>query len=253
MGRTTKMKSRAKMKPAAKRGLSEKQQLFAQYYAATGNGTRSVMAAGYNVSTSKAASVQAQRLLGNARIQEKIGEFTKARAKRVAEELNINQGGVMSRLRAQLNACPPDFTDLIFDKHGRARMVPKRFEDVPRELWMAVEGIKVNEDGSCYLKFASKTRALEHAAKLLGMHREQIESVVTHRVERIEAAAARAEEHNRKLAAGEYHTDKSHMRSSSPEPRSASGGNGQSGNGNGRPRYSKSPRSINPPERNTGE
>ncbi len=253
MRRTFNAKRGAKTVRTTARELSEKQLLFAQIYAAIGNGTQAVKAAGYAVSSNNAANVQAQRLLRNATIQKKIGEFTKVRAEKIEKRLDINQDGVMSRLRAQLNAVIPDFADLVFDTNNRARLVPKRFENVPRELWAAVEHIRVSDDGTCTIKMASKTKALDQAAKLLGMYTEKVESVVTHRVERIEAAAARAEEHNRKLAAGEYHTDKSHMRSSSPEPRSASGGNGHSGNGNGQPRYSRSPRSINPPKRNTGE
>ena len=59
-----------------KKKLTIKEKAFCREYAKTGNGTQSVIKAGYKAKNDKVASVTAVRLLGNSRIQEEITRIT---------------------------------------------------------------------------------------------------------------------------------------------------------------------------------
>lgn len=72
-------------------GLTYKQELFAKYYAESGEGTKSALRAGY---AERGADVQASRLLADAKIQDVIEEH-KADA---AAENRITRGKIVRRL-----------------------------------------------------------------------------------------------------------------------------------------------------------
>ena len=64
------------------RKLTMKEKAFCREYAKTGNGTQSIIKAGYKAKNDKVASVTATRLLGNPRIQAEIVRITGAKEKK---------------------------------------------------------------------------------------------------------------------------------------------------------------------------
>jgi phage terminase small subunit len=89
-------------RPVESDGLNPKQRLFAAHYAASGNGGRSVIAAGYSA---KGADVQAVRLLGNARVKAAVDAALAVQIDRI----ELKADAVLNGLKKLAFGAPSDW------------------------------------------------------------------------------------------------------------------------------------------------
>lgn len=114
--------------------LTHKQRLFADEYIKSGNATQSYIKAGYRVKSEKVAGVNANRMLGNARVKSYIdAKMAEIESHKIADAKEVLQ--YLTRvLRGEETEEIPDSVDggtikrppLIKDRTAAAREIMKR-------------------------------------------------------------------------------------------------------------------------------
>jgi phage terminase small subunit len=155
-------------------GLTPLQERFCQEYVVDVNGTQAAIRAGYSDNV-KAASVQAARLLVNARVVSKIQTLMKARSRRT--ELTADR-----ILREIMKIAFSDLSQ-AFDDEGNLLKI----KDMPRSIRCAIAGIDTEEMFEGYgdertwtgyskkLKLWDKNKALELLGKHLKLFTDKVE------------------------------------------------------------------------------
>lgn len=114
-------------------GLTPQQQVFADYYIQTSNGTKAVYRAGFDPKNDNVAAVTAVRLLRNSKVQ----AYIEARKKAISDKLAITDERILQEV-ARIA-----FFDVrkLYDDHGNLRPVHTLDDDTAA----GVAGIKVVE------------------------------------------------------------------------------------------------------------
>lgn len=170
----------------ADKPLDPKRMQFVVEYLKDFNGTQAAIRAGYSP---KGASVTANRLLGNAKVQETI----QRRAARLVERQEFTADTVLQE------AAKIAFSDIrkLFKPDGTLRE-PHELDEATAK---AVASYKRDKDGRIELKLVAKDRGLELLAKYYGLLRERMElsidpallaNLTPERLEEIEGLARNA-------------------------------------------------------------
>lgn len=167
--------------------LTDKQRTFVDEYLIDLNATRAYKAVYKNVKSDEVAAANASRLLGNAKVKEKIEERMADRAKRT----EITQDKVLTELAKIAFANGADFAKVV----QKTRMIPTfsqdgvqdgekeiTYEDVqvlatdqlPKDKLAAISGIKATKEG-IEVKMNDKVKALELIGRHLGMFNDKLE------------------------------------------------------------------------------
>ncbi len=145
--------------------MTEKQKRFANEYIIDLNATRAYKATYPKVKSDSTASVNASKLLRNAKVKAYIEELMKERAKRT----EISQDDVIKEL------CKIGFskiTDFVVIENGVVRV--KSTDEMPEEKIGAIAGIKEGQNG-IEIKMNDKVKSLELLGKHLGMFKEKVQ------------------------------------------------------------------------------
>lgn len=144
---------------ATQRGLTQKQERFAEAYVVTGNASEAYRRA-YSTARMKAESIHtnAARLLSNERVAERISELQGA----AAEAAVLSAADVLLEIRRlALN----DPRRLV---HPDGRL--KKLHELDADTAACISGIDIEKDGTIKYRFWDKGSALEKAAKHLGLY-----------------------------------------------------------------------------------
>ena len=134
--------------------LTAHQEAFCQAYVRLLNGTKAAIQAGYAI---EGASVEAHRLLRNAKIQDRLTVLRKERA----DAEGIAKEDLLAFFKDVITA---DVGDL-FDEYGKLRNP----QDLPDDLRRVIAGVKLNKHG-IEMTFVDKKWAAQMLAAHLGMN-----------------------------------------------------------------------------------
>lgn len=133
----------SKQKGNKERPLTIKEKAFCREYAKTGNGTQSIIKAGYKVKDENSASVISSRLLGKVMVKEEIGRLMEKKEEKAimtSQEVmqmftDIAQGKIKDQfgLDASLN-----------DRLKALQELAKRTIDIDKKIEMNKQGIADN-------------------------------------------------------------------------------------------------------------
>jgi len=156
------------------RGLTKKQEAFAQHYAIQEDATAAYKAAGYSWKNSKseAVRVNAQKLVAHTTVSLRIAELKERKAKRIERQFDISVDRIAQELAAIGFANMDDYVSV----DGDGDNVSLDFSDLTRVQFAAIqeitiEDIKTGKRTSKRTKFklADKRGALVELGKHLGM------------------------------------------------------------------------------------
>lgn len=149
-------------------GLTERQKLFAEKFAITRNGTRAWMAVS-GTTNEKAASVQAARLLGNARVKAHIDELIGAETNKAKEQ----REWVINRL---MQIAGVDMSDLAsWNESGMTWKDSAQLSDAAKASVQQIEQVMNEHGGTLKIKQYDRMGALKLLGQHFGMFKEQLE------------------------------------------------------------------------------
>lgn len=139
--------------------LTDKEELFCDFYTNHSNGTKAVKQAGYEVKNDNVAGVLAFRLLRKAKIQKRVRKLRKQKAK----ALGIDNNYILQKFANIANA---NIVDVLKQTNGKLTL--QNLEKLPVQIQQQIKTVKLSAKGDLSVTIHDPANATDKLAKHTG-------------------------------------------------------------------------------------